>query len=106
FLGRPLRGVEDTEVSAARHDIRRVQPPGDFRNAARLVLAVAIEGHQPVVASLYRPLERRAKTGAVSEIAWMPNDLDRRKPCKQARSLVGRTVVDHENVLGMTKHLS
>ena len=106
LLGGPLRRVEDFEVAAARDEVGAGldELGGHLGNARGLVLAVAVERHQAVIAPFEGAGESVPKPRAVAEVRRVAEHLDRRKPPEQLGRPVGRAVVDHQDVSRVPQH--
>ena len=69
------------------------------------MLAIAIDCHQAVIPRLDRKIECGAKPRPITEIPGMADHLNLREISKQVGSVVGRAVVNHENVARVAKDL-
>ena len=69
------------------------------------MLAVAVDGDEPVVTGLGRPRERAAEARAVAEVPGVADHLDGGELAETLGRHVGRAVVDDEHVAGVTEDL-
>ena len=77
---------------------RRLDQP---RDQLRLVLAVAVDRHQHVVAAPDREVEGRHQGRPVAQVPRVVDQMDVVPPGQQFRSAVGRAVVDHQHLLAV-----
>ncbi len=98
LFGRHLRRIENLEVTTSRDDIRLGKAGGDFRNALRLVLAVAIERDQTIVVAVDGRLEGCAQARAVAPILRVTDRQDGRKFPEKLGCAIGRAVINDQNI--------
>jgi hypothetical protein len=105
LLGGTLGRVEYLEIAAPGNDVGLGQVRHDLGDERGLVLSVAVERDQAIVSRLDRPLEGATESGAVAPVPLVPDDLDGREGAEQPRSPVGRSIIDHQDVVGIPQDL-
>ena len=93
------------QVAAARDDVGGPRGLDEPRDPPRLVLSVAVDGHEDVVARVDRVRKRGANRRAVAAVDRMVDDADVLSPHEQFGRPVVRAIVDHQHVAAVAQRV-